>query len=69
MLRWLAPTLLLLLALALTLPVLSLGASWLQFDAAISGNRQFYLQITSSTVPRAQLFYRAASGQWVGQVG
>ena len=33
MLRWLAPTLLLLLALALTLPVLALGASWLQFDA------------------------------------
>lgn len=42
-------------------------ALWLQFDAAISGNRQFYLQITSSTVPRAQLFYRAANGQWVGQ--
>jgi iron(III) transport system permease protein len=33
MLRWLAPILLLLVALLLTLPVLSLGASWLQFDA------------------------------------
>ncbi|MBW0170911.1 MAG: iron ABC transporter permease [Hydrogenophaga sp.] len=33
MLRWLAPALLILLALLLTLPVLSLGASWFQFDA------------------------------------
>ena len=42
-------------------------ALWLQFDAAIRGNRQFYLQITSSTVPRAQLFYRSSTGQWVAQ--
>ena len=33
MLRWFAPALLILLALLLTLPVLSLGASWFQFDA------------------------------------
>ncbi len=32
--RWLAPALLILLALLLTLPVLSLGVSWFQFDAA-----------------------------------
>ncbi|WP_137919174.1 iron ABC transporter permease [Hydrogenophaga sp. 2FB] len=31
--RWLAPALLILLALLLSLPVLSLGASWFQFDA------------------------------------
>ncbi|MCW5653126.1 iron ABC transporter permease [Hydrogenophaga sp.] len=34
MLRWLTPVLLFLLALLLTLPVFSLGASWFQFDAA-----------------------------------
>jgi iron(III) transport system permease protein len=33
MLRWLAPALLILLALLLTLPVLALGGSWFQFDA------------------------------------
>lgn len=33
MLRWLAPALLIVLALLLTLPVLSLGGSWFQFDA------------------------------------
>lgn len=42
-------------------------ALWLQFDAAIRGERHFFLQITSSTVPRAQLFYRGKDGQWVGQ--
>ena len=42
-------------------------ALWLQFDATIRGDRHFLLQITSSTVPRAQLFYRAANGKWVEQ--
>lgn len=42
-------------------------ALWLQFDAAIRGERHFFLQITSSTVPSAQLFYRAGDGRWVTQ--
>lgn len=42
-------------------------ALWLQFDAAIRGDRHFFLQITSSTVPKAELFYRAADGRWVAQ--
>lgn len=42
-------------------------ALWLQFDAAIRGERHFFLQITSSTVPSAQLFYRASDGRWVTQ--
>ncbi len=42
-------------------------ALWLQFDAAVRGQRHFVLQVTSSTVPKAQLFYRAADGRWVTQ--
>ena len=42
-------------------------ALWLQFDAAIRGDRHFFLQITSSLVQKAQLFYRANDGKWVGQ--
>lgn len=48
MLRWLAPALLLLLALMLTLPVLSLGASWLQFDA-VAG--QVLSQMAQTVLP------------------
>ncbi|MBA4266166.1 MAG: iron ABC transporter permease, partial [Comamonadaceae bacterium] len=48
MLRWLSPALLLLLALMLTLPVLSLGASWLQFDAVA---RQVLSQMAQTVLP------------------
>ncbi|OGB15916.1 MAG: iron ABC transporter permease [Burkholderiales bacterium RIFCSPLOWO2_12_67_14] len=52
MLRWLAPTLLLLLALALTLPVLALGASWLQFDAVA---RDVLSQMAQTVLPEYAL--------------
>lgn len=42
-------------------------ALWLQFDVTIRGERHFFLQIISSTVPSAQLFYRASDGRWVTQ--
>lgn len=42
-------------------------ALWLQFDASIGGERHFFLQVTSSTVPSAQLSYRAGDGRWVTQ--
>ncbi|MDO8904240.1 iron ABC transporter permease [Hydrogenophaga sp.] len=48
MLRWLAPALLLLLAVMLTLPVLTLGASWLQFDAAA---RDVLSQMAQTVLP------------------
>lgn len=40
---------------------------WLQFDATVRGERHFFLQVTSSTVPSAQLSYRASDGRWVTQ--
>jgi iron(III) transport system permease protein len=49
MLRWLAPFLLLLIALLLTLPVLSLGVSWLQFDAVA---RDVLGQLTQTVLPQ-----------------
>ncbi len=48
MLRKLAPALLLLLALLLTLPVLSLGLSWLQFDATA---RDVLAQMAQTVLP------------------
>jgi iron(III) transport system permease protein len=46
--RWLALALLILLALLLTLPVLALGASWLQLDAAA---RDVLLQMAQTVLP------------------
>jgi len=42
-------------------------ALWIQFDAVVRGERHFLLQITSSTLPAAQLFYRARDGRWIEQ--
>ncbi|WP_382154857.1 ABC transporter permease [Hydrogenophaga sp. ANAO-22] len=52
MLRWLAPALLILLALLLTLPVLSLGASWFEFDAAA---RDVLSQMAQTVLPEYAL--------------
>lgn len=52
MLRWLAPVLLLLCALLLTLPVLSVGASWLQWDAA---SRDVLGQMAQTVLPEYAL--------------
>eukprot|EP01036_Dinobryon_divergens_P053196 gene53196-71119_t len=52
MLRWLAPALLILLALWLTLPVLALGASWFQFDAAA---RDVLGQMAQTVLPQYAL--------------
>ena len=48
MLRWLAPVVLLLCALLLTLPVLSIGASWLEWDAA---SRDVLGQMAQTVLP------------------
>lgn len=42
-------------------------ALWIQFDAAVRGDRHFFLQIASSTLARAQFFYRSADGRLVVQ--
>lgn len=52
MLRWLPPALLLLLAVALTLPVLSLGVSWGQMDAAA---RDVLAQMAQTVLPEYTL--------------
>jgi iron(III) transport system permease protein len=52
MLRWIALALMLLLALLLTLPVLSLGASWLQFDAVA---RDVLSQMAQTVLPEYAL--------------
>ena len=52
MLRWLALAALLLLAAMLTLPVLSLGVSWLQFDAAA---RDVLAQMAQTVLPEYAL--------------
>ncbi|HSV34894.1 MAG TPA: 7TM diverse intracellular signaling domain-containing protein [Ramlibacter sp.] len=43
------------------------SALWIQFDAAGAGDQRWYLEIESSGIDRAQLFYRAADGRWVVQ--
>jgi iron(III) transport system permease protein len=48
MLRWLAPVALLLLAVLLTLPVVALGLSWLEFDAA---GRDVLSQMAQTVLP------------------
>ncbi len=52
MLRWLAPVVLLLCALLLTLPVLSIGASWLEWDAA---SRDVLGQMAQTVLPEYAL--------------
>ncbi len=42
-------------------------AMWVQFDAVNTGPRIWFLQIASSGVDRAQLYYRASDGRWVAQ--
>jgi len=42
-------------------------ALWLQFDAIDAGSRRWFLELASSGVDKAQLFYRAADGKWAEQ--
>lgn len=42
-------------------------ALWLQFDAQVRTPGRWFLQVASSGVDRAQLFYRDAAGRWVVQ--
>ena len=42
-------------------------ALWFQFDAMSSGQQRWYIQLASSGIDRAQLFYRGADGSWVEQ--
>lgn len=42
-------------------------AWWLQFDAARQDGSRWFLELRSSGLDRAQLFYRDAAGRWVVQ--
>lgn len=42
-------------------------ALWVQFDFASSGEREWYLQVGSASIDKAQLFYRTAEGHMVQQ--
>ena len=42
-------------------------ALWFQFDAVMSAGQRWFVEIASSGVDRAQLFYRAEDGRWVMQ--
>lgn len=42
-------------------------ALWFQFDATSTGERHWFLQVATSGIDRAQLFYRAADGRWLEQ--
>lgn len=42
-------------------------ALWLQFDAVVAGRERWFVQLQSSGIDRAQLFYRGAGGRWVVQ--
>lgn len=42
-------------------------ALWFQFDAIVPGGQPWYLQLASSGLDRAQLFYRNTTGKWVMQ--
>lgn len=42
-------------------------AWWLQFDAQVDVPGRWFLEITSSGLDRAQLFYRDTAGRWVVQ--
>jgi diguanylate cyclase (GGDEF)-like protein len=42
-------------------------ALWFQFDATSTGERRWFLQVATSGIDRAQLFYRSADGRWLEQ--
>jgi diguanylate cyclase (GGDEF)-like protein len=42
-------------------------ALWFQFDIVSAGQQRWYVQLDSSGIDRAQLFYRGADGAWVEQ--
>lgn len=42
-------------------------ALWVQFDATATGDVHFFLEVGSSTVGKAALFYRGTDGRWVQQ--
>jgi diguanylate cyclase (GGDEF)-like protein len=42
-------------------------AFWVQFDAISNGTQRWFLEIGSSGVDRAQIFWRTADGRWVQQ--
>lgn len=42
-------------------------ALWIVFDASERGDAHFYLELASSTVAKAQLYYRGQDGHWVRQ--
>lgn len=42
-------------------------ALWLRFDAINTGEKHWFLELASSGVDRAQLFYRSPAGHWVTQ--
>jgi diguanylate cyclase (GGDEF)-like protein len=42
-------------------------ALWFQFDAVIKGPQRWYVELASSGIDRAQMFYRGADGRWVVQ--
>lgn len=42
-------------------------ALWIQFDTVVPAGQPWYLQLASSGLDRAQLFYRDTAGQWVVQ--
>jgi len=42
-------------------------ALWVRFDATASGEQRFFLEIASSAVGKAELFYRGDDGHWVQQ--
>ena len=42
-------------------------ALWFQFDAITTTGQRWFVEIASSGVDRAQLFYRAEDGRWVTQ--
>jgi diguanylate cyclase (GGDEF)-like protein len=42
-------------------------ALWLQFDAVNPGSRRWFLELASSGIDQAQLFYRGPDGKWVEQ--
>ena len=42
-------------------------ALWFTFDAVGSGRQRWFVQLASSGIDRAQLFYRGANGKWVEQ--
>ena len=42
-------------------------ALWFRFDAVVRDDGRWYLELASSGLDRAQLFYRGADGKWITQ--